>query len=136
MVKSRFAIVTHILTLLAMFDEDYMSSSDIAGSLNINPVLVRKEIAELKKQGLIESKEGKNGGVKLIKKAEDIKLSQIFNLVKGDGFTFGLAKNDPNPKCPIGRQMNTNLSNLYQSIDNKIEHALNETTLADFKNQF
>ena len=66
MVKSRFAIVTHILTLLAMFDDDYMSSNDIAGSLNINPVLVRKEIAALKKQGLIESKEGKNGGVKLI----------------------------------------------------------------------
>ncbi|WP_461586997.1 RrF2 family transcriptional regulator [Winogradskyella sp.] len=136
MVKSRFAIVTHILTLLAMFDEDYMSSNDIAGSLNINPVLVRKEIAELKKQGLIESKEGKNGGVKLIKKAEDIKLSQIFNLVKGDSFTFGLAKNDPNPKCPVGRQMNTNLSNLYKTIDNNIEQTLKDTSLKDFKNQF
>ncbi|GAB5563081.1 MAG: Rrf2 family transcriptional regulator [Winogradskyella sp.] len=119
-----------------MFDEDYMSSNDIAGSLNINPVLVRKEIAELKKQGLIESKEGKNGGVKLIKKAEDIKLSQIFNLVKGDSFTFGLAKNDPNPKCPVGRQMNTNLSNLYKTIDNNIEQTLKDTSLKDFKNQF
>lgn len=119
-----------------MFDDDYMSSNDIAGSLNINPVLVRKEIAALKKQGLIESKEGKNGGVKLIKKAEDIKLSQIFNLVKGENFTFGLAKNDPNPKCPVGRQMNSNLRNLYRTIDNNIEQTLKDTSLKDFKNQF
>ena len=65
MIKSRFAIVTHIMTLLASAPDEFMTSNTMAGSLNVNPVLVRKELAGLKKLGLIESKEGKNGGVNL-----------------------------------------------------------------------
>jgi Rrf2 family protein len=136
MIKSRFAIVTHILTLLASVEGEYLSSNIIAGSININPVLVRKELAELKKQHLIESKEGKHGGVKLIKSAKNISLSEIFKLVKGENHTLGLAKNEPNPNCPIGKKINQNLTDLYKTIDDNIEETLKNTTLETFKNQF
>lgn len=75
--KSKFAIVIHILTLLGTFRDEWLSSKIIASSLNVNPVLVRNEIALLLKHQLIESKEGKNGGVKLLKPPKDILLSEI-----------------------------------------------------------
>lgn len=124
------------MTLLAAVEGEYLSSTDIAGSLNINPVLVRKELSELKKHNFIESKEGKHGGIRLLKPAKAIKLSDIFNLVKGNSHTLGLAKNDPNPDCPIGKKINDNLNKLYDKIDSRIEQSLKETTLEEFKNQF
>lgn len=136
MIKSKFAIATHIMTLLANEPDDYLSSSYISGSLNINPVLVRKELSELKKMNLIQSKEGKGGGVKLLKSAINIKLSEIFSAAKGNEFILGFSKNEPNPKCPIGKNINKNLTKLYSEIDSKIESILENITLEDFKNQF
>lgn len=124
------------MTLLADVEGEYMSSNDMAGSMNVNPVLVRKELAELKKLNLVESKEGKNGGVRLNKAAKDIRMSEIFDIAKGEGFALGFAKNEPNPKCPIGKKMNSNLSMLFMEIDDNIKSTLEKTTLEDFKNQF
>lgn len=124
------------MTLLANEPNEFISSVYIAGSLNINPALVRKELSELKRANLIESKEGKGGGVKLIKPAKDIKLSEIFNTVKGDHFILGFSKNQPNPKCPIGRNINKNLTKLYSELDLTVESQLNTITLEEFKNMF
>lgn len=44
MISGKFAISIHILTLLAKFPDVYLSSEFIASSINLNPVLVRKEI--------------------------------------------------------------------------------------------
>ena len=52
MISGKFAISIHILTLLAKFPDDYLSSEFIASSINLNPVLVRKEISNLKKNSI------------------------------------------------------------------------------------
>src|SRR5690348_12306222 len=108
MITGKFAITTHILTLLAKSPHDFLASEYIAGSLNIHPVLVRKEIANLKKHNLVESKEGKNGGVKLMESASKITLEEVFKITF-DKASLGFSKNDPNPECPIGKKINTNL---------------------------
>jgi Rrf2 family protein len=124
------------MTLLADEPNEFLSSTHIAWSLNINPVLVRKELAELNKQNLIESKEGKGGGVRLSKSAEKIKLSEIFCLAKGNDTILGLSKNEPNPRCHIGKNINKNLTKLYAELDATVESALENITLEEFKNQF
>ena len=63
MVKSSLSTSLHIMTLLAMFPEEWISSKTMAESIHINPVLVRQELRKLKEAELIQSKEGKNGGV-------------------------------------------------------------------------
>ncbi|WP_345742909.1 Rrf2 family transcriptional regulator [Aquimarina algiphila] len=136
LVKSKFSISLHIMTLLALYKDDWCSSSDIASSLNINPVLVRKEIAALKKGHLIESKEGKNGGIRLLKDANKIYLSDIFTVIKGDSSVLSLSNNIPDPTCRIGKQINTKLETLLETIDNSIVRELNKQTLEEFKNQF
>ena len=80
MISGKFAITIHILTLLHKFPNDYLSSEFIAGSINLNPVLVRKEIANLKAHHIVESKEGKNGGTKLAVNAANLTLKEIFEM--------------------------------------------------------
>lgn len=135
MLSGKFAISLHILTLLAKFPDEFLSSDFIAGSLNVNPVLVRKEIANLKKNDVVESREGKNGGTRLAKTPDFITLRDIFS------FTFekidlGFSKNNPNPLCPVGVNINQNLGNLYADINTKISAELGRVTLAEFAGKF
>lgn len=136
MIKSRFSILLHILTLLADNQNEWLSSSFIAGSLNINPVLVRNEISALKTMHWLESKEGNKGGIRLAIKPKNIKLSQVFMVAKGDKSVFSLGKNTPNPKCNIGKQINAHLTQLYADVDAVIIESLSGKSLSDFKNQF
>jgi hypothetical protein len=48
MISGKFAITIHILTLMSRRPDEYLSSDYQAGCININPVLVRKEISNLK----------------------------------------------------------------------------------------
>ncbi|MFM9989747.1 Rrf2 family transcriptional regulator [Flavobacterium sp.] len=135
MISGKFAITLHILTLLTKFSDEYLSSEYIAGSLNLHPVLVRKEIANLKKNHIVESKEGKNGGTKLLKPAKDISLDEIYKITFNT-VTLGFSKNEPNPLCPVGNQINQNLENLYEDINQKISNQLSEISLMAFSNKF
>lgn len=136
MVKTQFSIALHIMSLLALYPDDWHSSSLIARSININPVQVRREIAILKAGDLIESKEGKLGGVRILKSAKEIYLSDIFNLIKGDGNVLTFTNNEPSPSCRIGRQIHQNLKEVMDTIDNSILEALKKQTLEEFKLKF
>lgn len=135
MVSGKFAISLHILTLLSKFPDEYLPSEFIAGSLNVNPVLVRNEIANLKAHKMVESKEGKNGGTKLLKSASSISLDHIFKMTF-EKVTLGYAKNDPNPDCPVGKKINKNLDALYKKLNDTISAELSSISLEKFSGKF
>jgi len=135
MIPGKFAITLHILTLLTKAPDEFLSSEYIAGSMNINPVLVRKEIGNLKKHHVVESREGKFGGTRLAKPAGDISLEEIFNMTF-DTVSLGYSKNDPNPNCPVGKKINENLDVLYKSISAKIRKQLKDISLLQFTSDF
>ncbi|GGH00006.1 MULTISPECIES: Rrf2 family transcriptional regulator [Pedobacter] len=135
MSNSRFPVSLHILTLLNAAKGDLVSSEYLAGSININPVLVRKEIMNLRKHGFVESKEGKGGGSFLAKSAKDINLGEVYKSVRSSN-VLGQSKNEPNPKCPIGRQINQHLDALYLNAENALIENLSKQTLADFASGF
>lgn len=135
MISGKFAITLHILTLLSKFPDGYLSSDFLAKSINLHPVLVRKEIANLKKNNIVESKEGKNGGTKLLISANDITLDTIFKLTF-EKVSLGFSKKDPNPNCTVGRQINQNLQSLYDDINEKISNQLHGISLFDFEKKF
>ncbi|BAV07880.1 transcriptional regulator, BadM/Rrf2 family [Filimonas lacunae] len=115
--------------------EELVSSEWLAGSININPVLVRKELSNLREHGLVNSKEGKNGGAQLAKPANSILLSEVYMAVKQSP-VLGVAKNTPNPECPVGRQINDHLNGLYEEVDQALLEKLQQVSLADFCKKF
>ncbi|MBO9675138.1 MAG: Rrf2 family transcriptional regulator [Sphingobacteriaceae bacterium] len=133
--SSRFSVSLHILTLLNEAKGGIVSSEYLAGSININPVLVRKEIMNLRKHGFVESKEGKGGGSFLAKSAKDINLGDVYKSVRSSN-VLGQSKNEPNPKCPVGRQINQHLDALYNDAENALIENLSKQTLADFASGF
>lgn len=130
----RFATAIHILTLLAYMEEEVLSSEFIAGSINVNPVLVRKELINLRNHGMVQSKEGKGGGAMLAKPAKKILLADIYNAVRQEPLLG--RSNKPNPECPIGRKINKQIENVYDKAERALIDQLAKTTIADFVKKF
>jgi Rrf2 family protein len=95
---------------------------------------VRKEISNLRNHGLIQSREGKNGGSSLAKPAAKILLSDIYKAVRQTALLG--RSNDPNPNCPVGKNINTHIQNLYSEAEEALTRKLGTLTLADFTNRF
>jgi Rrf2 family protein len=124
------------MTFLAKYSDEWITSAHLGRSVNINPVLIRKELVDLKTHGLVMSKEGKRGGIKLGKPANQISLAEIFKTVKGTGHILEFSKNEGNADCPVGSQIRTKLDELYGDMDIVIEQRLSDISLEEFKNTF
>lgn len=133
--NGRFATSIHILTLLEQAGDELLSSEYLASSVNINPVLIRKEVSNLRNHGLVATKEGKNGGSYLAKPASQIKLAEIYKATRNESL-LGYNKNEPNPACPVGRQINQHLDDLYNVAERAVLQKLGTITLAEFCHQF
>lgn len=133
--NTRFATAIHIMTLLAKKPEEWATSDWIAGSVNVNPVIVRKELVILKNSGLIESRKGKEGGVRISKKPDEIRISEIYKTVKNSGI-LGKKNQNPNPKCTIGKDINKNLDLLFLETNALVYQFLDNKKLSDFISRF
>lgn len=133
--SGRFQIAVHIFTLLHAAGSEVISSDYIAGSTNVNPVLIRKELSHLIKLGLVVSKEGKSGGYLLGKPAEQITMADIYEAVLVTP-VLGKARNVPNPLCPVGKQISTYLNHMDNKVHQTIINKLRKQTLAAFSKQF
>nr|WP_305049484.1 Rrf2 family transcriptional regulator [Elizabethkingia bruuniana] len=97
------------------------------------PCCCKKRNKNLKALGYIQSKEGKGGGAKLATDAEKITLAAIYRSVSEDQKG---KLNSPNPACPVGRQINEHLTDLYEEINKKTEEVLGQYTLENYSKQF
>ncbi|WP_116106613.1 Rrf2 family transcriptional regulator [Lewinella sp. IMCC34191] len=132
--NGRFATALHLLTLLRLNRGELLSSDYMAGSVNVNPAVVRKELSNLRDRGLVTSKEGRGGGYSLGKPATQIQLSEVYQVVR-DTHVLGRS-NDPNPDCPVGKQINGHLQDLYRRADEALLNQLGQLTLEDFGRKF
>ena len=61
-ISSRFTLAVHIFACIDVFAKDCKVTSDfLAGSTNVNPVIIRKLLGQLKSAGLITVARGTGG---------------------------------------------------------------------------
>lgn len=129
-ISSRFSIAVHTLLCILLFRDEKITSNFIAGSVNVNPVIIRNILIQLQKAKIITVKRG-TGGISLNKSAKDITLLEIFEAVESlNGKLFGFHKN-PNPKCQVGKNITKILEPKLDNIQKTMEKELKKTTLKD-----
>ncbi|SFN82911.1 transcriptional regulator, BadM/Rrf2 family [Chryseobacterium oleae] len=133
--NTRFATAIHILTLLAKSPQEWLTSEWIAGSVNVNPVMVRKELSVLREAGLIISRQGKDGGTQLARNADQIGISEIYKSVKNTD-VLGKKNLNPNPACSVGKEVNVHLNTLFEETDKLVINFLGDKSLQEFSDQF
>ena len=73
----RFAFAVHILSVLALKKNEGVTSDALAGSVNTNPVVIRRIVSALQQAGLVATAKGARGGVKLALSPENISLGAV-----------------------------------------------------------
>ena len=129
-ISSRFAVAVHILSLLAVNSTSHNTSDWIAGSVNTNPVIIRRVLGKLKKAGFVNVRSG-TGGAYLVKELQDITLFAVYQaveVVKEDNL-FHLHEH-PNPKCPVGANIQSVLQVVLVSAQSAMEEVLMKVTMA------
>jgi Rrf2 family protein len=134
MVNSRFTVAIHVLCLLAWCQQQQLAlpltSEFIAGSVNTNPVVIRRLLANLRKAGVVRSQGGSAGGWELLRPAREISLLEIYQLVD-PGSVFSMHHRDPNPKCKVGRNIQGVLSGYFDRAQRAMEAELALLSIAD-----
>ena len=133
-ISSRFTLAIHILACIDTFKDDYKVTSDfLAGSTNVNPVIVRKILGQLKAAGLVEVARG-SGGASIPKPLEEITFLDIYKAVEcvecGELFHF---HENPNPDCPVGKNIHNVLDDKLERVQIALEKELAAITLEDVK---
>lgn len=134
-ISTRFSIAVHILSLIAFSPGD-CTGDFIAGSVNTNPVIIRRIMGMLKKAGLIEVRAGV-GGASLRKCADQITLLDIYRAVNviEENQLFRIHEK-PNYKCPVGRNIELVLQSELKEAQSAMEQRLAQTTLSQLLERF
>jgi DNA-binding IscR family transcriptional regulator len=131
-ISSRLTMATHILACIDTFKDDHKLTSDfLAGSVNVNPVIIRKLLQQLKAAGIIEVARG-TGGVKIIKPLKEISLYDLYVAVESveNGELFHFHEN-PNQECPVGRNIHSVLDERLAQAQIAMENELKKDKLSD-----
>ena len=127
-VSTRFTVALHILTLLASTPGEALTSEYIAGSVNTNPVVVRRLLGTLRKVGIVSSQPGNGGGWELAKSPGKLTLRDVRQAVH-EGSPFSMHNRPPNPKCPFGKNIQQALGPVYSRAERAMEEQLSQTTI-------
>lgn len=133
-ISSRFTLAVHIFACIDTFQDDYKVTSDfLAGSTNVNPVIVRKILGQLKAAGLVDVARG-SGGASIARRLDEITFLDIYRAVEcvENGELFHFHEN-PNPECPVGKSIHLILDEKLDRVQTAMERELASITLADVK---
>ena len=133
-ISSRFTIALHIFTCVDTFKGEYKITSEfLAGSINTNPVIIRKILTQLKNAGLITVVRG-TGGISPTRSLKDISFYDVYQAIEpvenGDLFNF---HSSPNPQCPVGKNIHALLDDKLKTIQLAMENEMKKYTLDDLR---
>ena len=130
MLSSKLTVAVHILTLLAGSAGEALTSEHIAGSVNTNPVVIRRLLGLLREAKIVESQGGLGGGWRLSRDAKRITLLDVLRAVEPKSTAIALHRNDPNPRCLVGRNIQRVLSGVYEEVERRMDKQLERKTIA------
>lgn len=131
--SSRMTIAVHILLAIAEFaDKEKTTSTFLAQSVNVHPVIIRNTLGKLKAAGIVHVRAGE-GGATLANDPQKITLLDIFEAVEKEEDLFHFHE-QPNPQCPVGKNMHAILDQRLISIQNVMRKEMRAITLQDLIN--
>ena len=127
--NTQFSIAVHVLAAIANYKSTF-TSEILAGSVNANPVFVKRILVKLSKAKLVSTTVGKSGGYALARSPKNISLLDIYSAVNPPNVfaihTYAEAKGCI-VSCNIKEVMDEVLINSQKALENDLKR----TTLAD-----
>ena len=131
-ISSRLTIAVHVLIGIETFKNDCKVTSELlASSVNVNPVVIRRLLQQLKRAGIVEVVRG-SGGASIKRPIQEITLLDVYRAVEcvEEGELFHFHEN-PNPLCPVGKNIHAILDTRLETIQQAMEREMECVTIED-----
>lgn len=130
--KGEYALRTLIqLGIAEKQGRDVVSVSDLAEGENLPYKFIENILQELRKDGYVESKRGKDGGCRLAKPMKEITIGEVVRLIDGRLAPIGCASETDYEKCTCPDEVHCGLRMLMIDVRNAIAQILDRYTLED-----
>ncbi len=127
--KSKCAI--RCMMHLALSDKDTLTAQDIYEKEDLSKRYIEQVFADLKRQGLVKSVKGKNGGYYLARELRNIKAKDIVIAVEGNTLFGEPGDNSTKKDVEIILQ-----SALWDKLDHSVMNILDHVTLQDLVSKY
>ncbi|MBQ9227446.1 MAG: Rrf2 family transcriptional regulator [Eubacterium sp.] len=129
---SQFTIAVHILTAVDYFQSsETVTSGFLAGSVGVNPVIIRTVMAKLKEAGMLTVSQGKSG-ITLARPLAEITFYDIYRAVDCvDSTGLFHFHEKPNIDCPVGRNIHAAMDDRLRAVQSAMEAQMKTITVAD-----
>ncbi len=128
--STRFAVGVHLLTALAANPGRVLRSEVVAGSVNTNPVVVRRLFSILADAGMVRATLGHGGGFELAREPGTITLLDVYRALE-DADLFATHRAPPDPTCVVGLHILDELRATTARATEALERELAATSIAD-----
>ncbi|PYI51001.1 Rrf2 family transcriptional regulator [Paenibacillus flagellatus] len=110
--------------------KDTCPSWDIAQHLRSEATQLRRVLAKLVRENILETKEGRDGGYRLKKPANTVTLAEVYTALRMEEPICG-GLMDTAGDHPLGDKMNAVFADLTTEIDRSVLDVLSRYTIAD-----
>jgi DNA-binding IscR family transcriptional regulator len=131
---SKLSSVLHVLLHMAHSDRP-LTSEELSGYLQTNPVVVRRTLAGLRELGYVEAVKGHGGGWTLSCNLARVTLRDIYDAVGAPG-VFAMGHREENPQCRVEQAVNEALDKAFEEAEALLIGRLSGVTLADLSADF
>lgn len=127
---TKFSVAVHILILISESPTP-INSEQMAGSVGTNPSYIRKILALLKKENIVDGHRGVSGYTMTVA-PEQLTLLQIYQAVMEEPKIHLLdIHQNPNDQCVVGRHIRPVLTDMFSNMEDAFARSLAGKTLAD-----
>jgi len=131
---SKLSGVLHVLLHMAETGTP-MTSDTLAGMMQTNPVVIRRILAGLREQGLVQSEKGHGGGWRLSCDLHQVTLRDIYRAL-GAPALFAFGNRTEAPGCLVEEAVNAALDQVVADAEALVLARLGEVTLAQLSQDF
>jgi Rrf2 family protein len=128
-VNTQFSIAVHVLAAIAHYERAF-TSEILAGSVNANPVFVKRILVKLSKAKLVKTSVGKSGGYDLARSPKSISLLDIYSAVSPPN-AFAIHTYPKSKGCVVSCHIKEVMSDVLVGTQKAVDRDLRRTTLAD-----
>jgi DNA-binding IscR family transcriptional regulator len=131
---SKLSSILHLLLHMA-HSKRPLTSDELAGYLQTNPVLVRRTLAGLRERGYVGSEKGHGGGWVVTADLRAVTLRDIYDSV-GAPTVFAMGNRVEAPGCLVERVVNASLTDAFDEAEALLISRFAGITLADLSDRF
>lgn len=129
-----FNLAVHALVCLS-HSGCSLSSETLAENICTNPARVRRVMAGLKRAGMVETREGQDGGYRLCAEPAGLSLRQVAEAVEARYVDCSWRSGDIDRECAICSGMAGVMDALYRQMNENCAAYLERITVSDIEKQ-